>query len=98
MDFLHYIGIAKVTLDWAVYSQQGSLLHLHTPNTMAGIKIALGQLKILPGLNMTQVVFCVEHTRIYNAHLLGFLHKLKLPFVWKVVYKSSKREVCNGVK
>jgi transposase len=30
---------------------------------------------------MAQVVFCMEHTGIYNAHLLGFLHKLKLP-IW----------------
>lgn len=83
MDFLHYVGIdiAKATLDWAVYSQQGSLLHLHTPNTVAGIKTALRQLKILPGWAMAQVVFCMEHTGIYNAHLLGFLHKLKLP-IW----------------
>lgn len=83
MDFLHYVGIdiAKATLDWAVYSQQGSLLHLHTPNTVAGIKLALRQLKTVPGWDMTQVVFCMEHTGIYNAHLLGFLHKLKLS-IW----------------
>ncbi|GAB4003022.1 hypothetical protein GCM10028807_62680 [Spirosoma daeguense] len=83
MDFLHYVGIdiAKTTLDWAVYSQQGSLLDMHTPNTMAGIKTALRQLKVLPGWDMTQVVFCMEHTGIYNAHVLEFLYKLRLP-IW----------------
>ncbi|WP_245859565.1 IS110 family transposase [Spirosoma aerolatum] len=83
MDFLHYIGIdiAKATLDWAVYNRQGSLLHLHTPNTVAGIKLALRQLKSVPGWDITQVVFCMEHTGIYNAHLLEFLHKLRLP-IW----------------
>lgn len=83
MDFFHYVGIdiAKATLDWAVYSQQGSLLHIHTPNTMAGIKKALRQLKTLPGWDMTHVVFCMEHTGIYNAHVLEFLHKLHLP-IW----------------
>lgn len=83
MDFLHYVGIdiSKATLDWAVYSQQGSLLHMHTPNTLAGIKTALRQLKTLPGWDKTQVVFCMEHTGIYNAHVLEFLHKLRLP-IW----------------
>ena len=55
-------AVAKATLDWAVYNQQGSLLHLHTPNTVAGIKLALRQLKALPSWNITQVVFCMEHT------------------------------------
>lgn len=83
MDFHHYVGIdiAKATLDWAVYSHQGALLHLHTPNTVTGIKLALRQLKTLAGWDMTQVVFYMEHTGIYNAHLLEFLHKLRLP-IW----------------
>ncbi|WP_018622853.1 hypothetical protein [Spirosoma luteum] len=74
MDFLHYVGIdiAKATLDWAVYSQQGSLLHLHTSNTMAGIKLALRQLKALPGWDMTQVVFCMEHTGIVRHEVARF--------------------------
>jgi transposase len=83
MDFFHYVGIdiATATLDWAVYSQQGSLLHMHTPNTTVGIKKALRQLKTLPGWDMTHVIFCMEHTGIYNAHVLEFLHKLHLP-IW----------------
>lgn len=83
MDFHYYVGIdiAKTTLDWAVYSQQGVLLRTHTPNTIAGIKTALRQLKILPAWQPHQAVFCMEHTGIYNAHLLDFLHKLHLP-IW----------------
>ncbi len=81
MDFLHYvgIGIAKATLDWAVYSQPGFLLHLHPPNTIAGIKAALRQLKTLPDWNMQRVVVCREHTGVYNAHVLDFLNKLHFP-------------------
>ncbi|MBC3787155.1 IS110 family transposase [Spirosoma utsteinense] len=83
MDFCYFIGIdiAKDTLDWAVYTQQGLQLSTHTPNTLAGIKTALVEFKILLGWNPKQAVFCMEHTCIYNAHLLESLHELKLA-VW----------------
>jgi transposase len=38
-------------------------------------------LKSLPGWNTKQVVFCMEHTGLYNAHLLDFLYRLQLP-IW----------------
>lgn len=80
MDFCYFIGIdiAKETLDWAVYTQQGVQLSTHTPNTLAGIKTALTKLKALPGWNPKQAVFCMEHTGIYNAHLLQQFYDLKL--------------------
>ena len=80
MDFCYFIGIdiAKDTLDWAVYTQQGVQLSTHTPNTLAGIKTALAEFKALPGWHPKQAVFCMEHTGIYNAHLLELLHQQKL--------------------
>lgn len=84
MDFCYFVGIdiAKDTLDWAVYTQQRSiLLSTHTDNTLKGIKEALTQLKALPGWNSTQAVFCMEHTGIYNAHLLELLYESKLS-IW----------------
>lgn len=83
MDFCYFIGIdiAKETLDWAVYTQQGIQLSIHANNTLAGIQTALAQLKAVPGWNPKQAVFCMEHTGIYNAHLLERLYELKLP-VW----------------
>ncbi len=64
MDFCYFIGIdiAKETLDWAVYTQQGVQLNTHTPNTLAGIKTALAECKALPGWNPKLAVFCMEHT------------------------------------
>ena len=64
MDFCYFIGIdiAKDTLDWAVFTQQGVQLNTHTPNTLAGIKTALAEFKALPDWNPTQAVFCMEHT------------------------------------
>ena len=83
MDIHYYVGIdiAKATLDWAVYGSKGIVFQTTTANSVAGIKTALRLLKTLPGWNPNQVVFCMEHTGIYNAHLLDFLHKLRLP-IW----------------
>ncbi|WP_106140619.1 IS110 family transposase [Spirosoma oryzae] len=72
MDFYHFVGIdiSKDTLDWAVYTQQqGISLSIQTDNTLKGIKSALTQLKALPDWNSTLVVYSMEHTGIYNAHL-----------------------------
>lgn len=83
MDFCYFIGIdtAKATLDWAVYTQQGVQLSTHTTNTLTGIKTAFAQFKALPGWNPKQAVFCMEHTGIYNAHLLDLLDQQKLA-IW----------------
>ena len=53
----------------------------HTPNTLAGIKTALTEIKVLPGWNPKQAVFCMEHTGIYNTHLLNLFYESKLT-VW----------------
>jgi transposase len=83
MDIHYYVGIdiAKATLDWAVYTSKGIKLQTTTVNSVAGIKTALRLLKTLPEWQVDQTVFCMEHTGIYNAHLLDFLHKLHLP-IW----------------
>jgi transposase len=64
MDYCYFVGIdiAKDTLDWAVYTQHGLQLSLHTPNTISGIKTALAESKALPGWDSKQAVFCMEHT------------------------------------
>lgn len=83
MDFRYYIGIdiAKGTLDWAVFNGKGIVLRMNTLNSAIGIKLALRSLKDLPGWNAKQIIFCMEHTGIYNAHLLEFLYRLQLP-IW----------------
>ena len=83
MDIRYFVGIdiAKATLDWGVYDGKTMVLQTSTPNTVAGIKTALRLLKTLPDWKPAQAVFCMEHTGIYNAHLLDFLHKLRFP-IW----------------
>ncbi|QJD79663.1 IS110 family RNA-guided transposase [Spirosoma rhododendri] len=83
MDIHYFVGIdiAKATLDWAIYTGKKIVLQTSTPNSVTGIKTALRLLKALPDWNPKQAVFCMEHTGIYNAHLLDFLHKLHFP-IW----------------
>lgn len=83
MNFRYFIGIdiAKDTLDWVVYTQEGLQLSAHTPNTRAGIKAALTDMRTLSGWDPGQAVFCMEHTGIYNAHLLELLYEVNLA-IW----------------
>ena len=101
MDIRYFIGIdiAKATLDWAVCDGKKMVLQTSTPNTVAGIKTTLRLLKRLPEWNPKKAVFCMEHTGIYNAHLLDFLHKLHFPIWLEIVpCKLRKPVVCNGVR
>ena len=84
MTLRYFVGIdiAKETLDWAVYTQQdGILFTTHADNTVKAIKATLAQLKQLPDWYQTDAVFCMEHTGIYNAHLLETLHQQGLS-IW----------------
>lgn len=74
MNFCYFIGIdiAKDTLDWAVYTQQGVPYSTHTPNTLAGIKTALAAFRALPGWNSSHAVFCMEHTGIVRHEVARF--------------------------
>ena len=83
MDIRYFVGIdiAKASLDWVVYDGNKVVLQTNTANTVVGIKTVLRLLKTLPNWMPAQAVFCMEHTGIYNAHLLDFLHKLRFP-IW----------------
>lgn len=83
MDIQYFVGvdIAKGTLDWAVFNGKSIVLQTHSANSVAGIKTVLRLLKGLPDWHPKQIIFCMEHTGIYNAHLLDFLHRLQLP-IW----------------
>ena len=83
MNIFYFVGIdnAKTSLDWAVYDGKKVVLQIADVNTVAGIKNALRLLKKLPGWDPQQTIFCMEHTGIYNAHLLDFLHKVHFP-IW----------------
>ncbi len=83
MDIRYFIGvdISKATLDWAVFDGKSVILQSQSANSEAGIKTALKLIKALPGFKLAESVCCMEHTGIYNAHLLSHLHKINLP-IW----------------
>lgn len=81
MDICYFIGVdvSKATLDWAVFDGKTILLQSQSENTEEGIKATLILIRALPGFKPSQSVCCAEHTGIYNAHLLAYLHKLSFP-------------------
>lgn len=83
MDIRYFIGvdISKATLDWAVFDGKTIVFQSQSANSEAGIKTAIKLIKALPDLKVAELVCCMEHTGIYNAHLLTYLQKISFP-IW----------------
>jgi transposase len=79
MDYHFFIGIdvSKSTLDFTLLAGNQKQFQLQTSNDLTGIRQFWKQLKAQAGFTLQQAVFCMEHTGIYNQHLLGFLHGKK---------------------
>ena len=79
MEFEFFIGtdVSKNELDFAVRWGKELLFHREIPNEPAAIKAFLKELSTLAGFHLNTAVFCMEHTGIYNNHLLDCLHKKK---------------------
>ncbi|CAN5913498.1 IS110 family transposase [soil metagenome] len=77
MDFTYFIGadVSKNTLDFAVRQGKNLLFHRQIDNKPAAIRALLRELKKLPGFDLGQALFCLEHTGIYSNHLLLCLHQ-----------------------
>lgn len=81
MDIRYFIGvdISKATLDWAVFDGKTIVFQSQSANSEVGIRTTLKLIRALPLFRVTESVCCMEHTGIYNAHLLAYLHKLSFP-------------------
>ena len=81
MDIRYFIGvdISKATLDWAVFDGKTIVLQSQSANSETGITLTIKLIKSLPNFRVAESVCCVEHTGIYNAHLLAYFHKLSFP-------------------
>jgi transposase len=73
----YFIGIdvAKATLDWAVCGPEGICLQTQSANTPVGIRATLKTLRTLPQFEPGACVCCLEHTGVYNAHVLDELDR-----------------------
>ena len=79
MDYKHFIGIdvSKNWLDFAVVLEGNVLFHLQVNNSKDGISKLMKQLFKQPNYQANTSLFCMEHTGIYNNHLISFLAKIK---------------------
>jgi transposase len=79
MEFTYFIGtdVSKNELDFAVMRGKTLLFHKEIANTEQAIALFIKELSRLPAFDWSNAVFCMEHTGIYNNHLLVYLHKKK---------------------
>ena len=79
MNYHFFIGIdvSKSTLDFTVIAGRETLFQLQTSNDLPGIRQFWKILKAQAGFILERSVFCMEHTGIYNQHLLNFLYSKK---------------------
>lgn len=79
MEFTFFIGtdVSKNELDFAVMQGKQLLFHREIENRPKPINAFLKELLKHPGFDLSKAVFCMEHTGIYNNHLLVCLHKMK---------------------
>jgi transposase len=79
MNYHFFIGIdvSKNTLDFTLLAGKEKQFQLQTSNDLAGIRQFWKQLKEQTAFVLEQAVFCMEHTGIYNQHLLSFLYGKK---------------------
>jgi len=79
MEFEFFIGtdVSKNELDFAVMQGQRLLFHKEIANQPEAIKGFIKELTRLPGFDLSKGIFCMEHTGIYNNHLLACLYKKK---------------------
>jgi len=84
MNYKWFIGIdvSKSTLDCCIMFMDQKLFHKEIENTPKGVKDYLKLLKKeIPQFLIEDAIFCMEHTGIYNIHLLSVLH-LKKANIW----------------
>lgn len=73
-SFFIGIDISKATLDFAVVVANKLLFHFQSTNDKKGIESFIKHLKTqCPNATFTNSLYCMEHTGIYNNHLLNFL-------------------------
>lgn len=97
MHFTYFIGIdvSKDTLDFTVLNAGSFLFHLQVENSLKGIKQFVSQLKKSAKVSQENCLFCVEHTGIYNYHILEYVTAHSLP-IW--VESASRIKASAGLQ
>ncbi len=79
MDFTFFVGIdvGKESLEVALCKSGVEIQVVTVANELQAIKTHLSSLKKVPDFQMDKALFCMEHTGIYNTHMLTVLQKQK---------------------
>lgn len=77
-SFFIGIDISKATLDFAVVAANKLRFHFQATNDKKGIESFTKKLKEqCPDADFLNSLYCMEHTGIYNNHIVSFLHTQK---------------------
>ena len=79
MNYKHFIGIdvSKNWLDFTVLEENHILLYKRIDNNPLAIKGLFKELKTYKNCSVFSTLVCMEHTGIYNNHLLNHLTTIK---------------------
>jgi len=79
MNYKYFIGIdvSKNWLDLTVLKENVTVLYKRIDNSPEAITDFFKSLKVYQGYKVSQSLVCMEHTGIYNNHLLNCLSALK---------------------
>jgi len=80
MKYEFFIGcdVSKATLNFSVRTRTGILKDEQIENSVKAVRKFLEHLRKLEGFRANSVLFCMEHTGVYNNHLLKVLQQAKI--------------------
>lgn len=75
--YVNFIGIdiSKEHLDYCLVVDGKTIISLREENTAEGIEKVVNILKISHQVQVENTIFCMEHTGVYQAHLVSFLYE-----------------------
>lgn len=80
MKYQFFVGcdVSKATLNFSIRTHTDILKDEQIENSVKAIRKLLEHLRKLEGFHAGAVVFCMEHTGVYNYHLLKVLQQAKI--------------------
>ena len=75
--YVNFIGIdiSKEHLDYCLVVDGKTIISLREENTAEGIEKVVNILKTSHQVQVENTIFCMEHTGVYQAHLVSFLYE-----------------------
>lgn len=83
------IDVSKDTLDYSLVCD-GQQIWPERENSIKGIKAFIKALSKKGIKDLSNSIFCLEHTGIYSNHLISFLTDNKLK-IWLQIFVSNKK-------